>query len=169
MTTPRIEQLIELYHLTPHPEGGYYSEQFRSDLALISPVNQANRSALTHIYFLLTQGQYSRWHKVLHDEIWNVYEGAPLRILEFDGKQLSDNLIGSTIVDSASVAGDNTIRHYYKVIHGGHYQAAESTGAYTFIGCSVAPGFDFADFSYIEDEFTKTDISERGHDYAKFL
>lgn len=162
MSNERINALIDQYHLTPHPEGGYYSEQYRSESLLSSPINGGTRASISHIYFLLTVGQLSRWHKVLHDEIWNVYEGAPLRILTFDGQSAEDKIIGGC-------EGSSEPRDFFTVVKGGRYQAAQSTGHYTLVGCSVAPGFEFSDFSYVEDESLKRGIIALGKDYAKFL
>nr|WP_241664479.1 cupin domain-containing protein [Ningiella ruwaisensis] len=161
MSEKRIQQIIRQFNMQPHPEGGYFSEEYRSDSELVSPVNQLARAAVTHIYFLLTQGQVSRWHKVLHDEIWNVYEGDPLRILTLSGKSITSRVIGELNTKHRS--------DFFEVIRGGDYQAAETTGQYTFLGCTVAPGFEFKDFSYIEDNKTKELVINLGEDYARFL
>ncbi len=70
-----IENLIIKYNLQKHPEGGYFAEIYRSDSIVDSPVNGEKRNALTDIYYLLEKGEVSRFHKVIHDEIWNFYEG----------------------------------------------------------------------------------------------
>ncbi|MCK5028065.1 MAG: cupin domain-containing protein [Bacteroidales bacterium] len=132
--------LIQKYQLQPHPEGGYYREVYRSDQELLSPVVNEKRNTVSHIYFLLKQGQFSRFHRVLHDEIWNFYGGSPLKIIEFDGINIEEKIIGK----------EN--ESYFSVIQGGVFQAAESTGEFSFVGCSVAPGFDFKDFSFLTDE-----------------
>ena len=160
----RIDQLKEAFDLRPHPEGGFFSEQYRSSHLINSPTNKQKRCTLTHIYFLLTDNDLSRWHKVIHDEVWHVYEGDPLRILSFD--ETSDAPIKDEIVGGM---GREISTDYFKVIQGGHFQAAESTGLYTFMGCTVAPGFDFADFSYIESEVSKTWVKAQGKDFAKFI
>jgi predicted cupin superfamily sugar epimerase len=132
--------LIQKYKLAPHPEGGYYREVYRSHQNINSEAAKAKRDTVTHIYFLLKKGQFSRFHRVLHDEIWNFYEGAPLKIIEFDGNAVEEKIIGK---DCAS---------YFSVVKGGVFQAAETTGEYSLVGCSVAPGFDFKDFSFLSDE-----------------
>ncbi|WP_395338185.1 cupin domain-containing protein [Ningiella sp. W23] len=162
---PRIQALIGLFNLQPHPEGGYYSEEYRSEEQVASYVDSEKRASVSHIYFLLARGQVSRWHKVLHDEIWNVYEGDPLRILTLSTKDNS-NRLADDIIGKQNTQGRED---YFKVITGGDYQAAESTGAYTFVGCSVAPGFEFRDFSYIEDEATRAIVKDYKKDYQKFL
>jgi len=131
---------IQKYQLKPHPEGGYYREVYRSKQTVNSQTAKANRNTVTHIYFLLKKGQFSRFHRVLHDEIWNFYEGDPLKIIEFDGAVLEEKIIGKE--------NDS----YFSVVLGGIFQAAESIGEFSFVGCSVAPGFDFKDFSFLDDE-----------------
>ncbi|MFC2151934.1 flotillin-like FloA family protein [Bacteroidota bacterium] len=135
-----VKKIIEKYQLEPHPEGGYYCEIYRSDQEVKSFANRENRNAVTHIYFLLKEGQVSRFHKVLHDEIWNFYEGSPLKLIEFDGDNIKETILGQ----------ENGT--YVSVVKGGVFQAAETTGIYTLVGCSVAPGFDFKDFSFLDDE-----------------
>ena len=157
----RIEQIKKVLNMQPHPEGGFYCEQYRSSDLTPSPKNKKLRPSLSHIYFLLTENDISRWHKVVHDEIWNVYEGDPLRILTLHDKGIDDNLIGDI--------GRNVNSDYFKIIPGGDYQAAETTGTYTLLGCTVAPGFDFEDFSYIEKQSIKDLVISKGKDYAKFL
>lgn len=151
----RIQQLVDKYQLQPHPEGGYYREIYRSVQEVSSEFTTEKRNALTHIYFLLGKGQFSRFHSVLHDEIWNFYEGAPLKLIEFDGNKTKELIIGK---------GD-----YTRVIKGGVYQAAESTGEYTLVGCSVAPGFDFKDFSYLTDEPDMLKILKKKYNEYTYL
>lgn len=136
---PGIDSLIRMYDLTPHPEGGYFREIFRSQTAVVSPVHDKSRSSVTHIYFLLGQDDVSRFHKVVHDEIWNFYEGSPLALYRYDGKTTTRARIGP---------GCNA---YTAVVQGNAWQAAESTGPYSLVGCTVAPGFDFEDFSFLSD------------------
>ena len=77
----RAAELIRELGLAPHPEGGFFREIFRSTL-LVEPCDgRSRRSALTAIFFLLAQGQVSRWHSVRSDEVWHLYEGGPLELL----------------------------------------------------------------------------------------
>lgn len=165
MTIKRIEQLKQTFKMIAHPEGGFYAEQYRASDRVLSPVNGLERSTLSHIYFLLSETDISRWHKVLHDEIWHVYEGAPLRILSFDADSIDKVIVDEIIGENCSEVSTD----YFKVIPGGQFQAAQSTGCYTFLGCSVAPGFMFDDFSYVEDPPTQQWVIEQGKDYARFL
>ncbi len=151
-----IELLIEKYQLQPHPEGGYFKEVYRSDQELNSSVHGETRNAVTHIYFLLTKGQLSRFHKVLHDEIWNFYEGDSLKLIEFDGENMVETVIGK----------EN--QSYMKVIKADVFQAAETIGDYTLVGCSVAPGFDFKDFSFLSENQQEV-IKKQFSDYSRFI
>ena len=112
---------------------------------------------MTHIYFLLLKGQVSRFHRVWHDEVWNVYEGAPLHLFQLQQQQLKEQRIGRNESDYASV------------VPAGVYQAAESAGDYTLAGCTVAPGFDFADFSFIDEPCLAQWIQIAHPHMARFL
>ena len=151
-----METLIEKYQLTPHPEGGYFKEIYRSELSLTSPVTQGVRQAVTQIYFLLTAGQLSRFHRVVHDEIWHFYEGAPLALIQYDGSRVVREEIGP----GAS---------YTAVVPGGVWQAAESTGDYSLVGCTVAPGFDFTDFTFLSDHGEVEGFQTKHPELKKFI
>jgi len=153
-----MKNLIKKYGLQPHPEGGHFAETYRSGQIVDSPVNQEKRNALTDIYFLLASGEISRFHKVLHDEIWNFYEGDPLKIIRFDGVELTEHIIGPDSQDG-----------YKVVIQGGVWQAAVPTGEYSLVGCTVAPGFDFSDFSFLSDDAKLADIIRNSHSDYKYL
>lgn len=148
----RARTLIATLELAPHPEGGYFREVYRAESTVVSPVNGAVRASVTDIYFLLTAGQVSRFHRVLHDEIWHFYEGDPLELIELD-PQFS-RLTRSLLRSGASP-------WYRHCIRGGLWQAAASTGEYSLVGCTVAPGFDFADFTFMSE-------GERAAVQAKF-
>ena len=113
---------------------------YESKQSVKSPVVNKVRKALTHIYFLLLKGQVSIFHKVAHDEIWNFYQGDPLKLIKYNGSKVEEDVIGSGCSD------------YVSIVEGGVYQAAESTGVYSLVGCSVAPGFEFEDFLFLRDE-----------------
>ena len=116
------EDLIARHGLLPHPEGGHYRETWRDQPA-------SERGAGTAIYYLLRAGEESRWHRIDAVEIWHFYAGAPLRLCIDDQPPL---LLGSDVP---------------QVIVPAHaWQAASSTGAYSFVGCTVSPAFDFARF-----------------------
>jgi predicted cupin superfamily sugar epimerase len=147
------EELISLLDLEPHPEGGYYRETYRSSTSVASPSHGESRNAVTDIYFLLTNGQVSRFHRVCHDEIWHFYSGSPLRLLVWDGAAVKETIIGEP-------AGP-----FKHVVVGGEWQAAESLGEYSLVGCTVAPGFDFADFQFLTDSSDSGSLPES---FARF-
>ena len=134
-----MDALIEKFGLAAHPEGGFYREIYRSGLTVRSETAADTRAAATHIYFLLGKGQVSRFHRVAHDEIWHHYQGDPLTLLLFDGHTLTTRVIGPGA------------EHYAAVVPAQVWQAAATTGEYSFMGCTVAPGFDFRDFSFLGD------------------
>jgi len=153
-----LQALIDKYKLIPHPEGGYYAVVYESKQSVKSPVVNKVRKALTHIYFLLLKGQVSIFHKVAHDEIWNFYQGDPLKLIKYNGSKVEEDIIGSGCSDYASI------------VEGGVYQAAESTGVYSMVGCSVAPGFEFEDFSFLRDDLkTKEKFIQKFPGYQKFV
>jgi predicted cupin superfamily sugar epimerase len=112
---------------------------------------RGERSALTSIYFLLAAGQCSRWHRVLSDEAWHFYEGAPLEL--FTVNESLDRLELTRLGPHAADPGhDQTATRPTHVVPAGTWQAVRPTGAYALVGCTVGPGFDFADFSMLSDD-----------------
>ena len=142
---PRAAELIATLKLHPHPEGGFYREIFRSPTEVAPADDRGPRAALTTIYFLLREGDVSRWHQVTSDEVWHLYEGGPLELLELDGagRGLVRHRLGH--IGSGADAPVCTIR-------AGQWQAARSLSAYALVGCTVGPGFDFADFRLLADD-----------------
>jgi predicted cupin superfamily sugar epimerase len=140
---PRVRALIDRLGLARHPEGGYYAQTFRSESIVVPADGRGERAALTTIYFLLVEGERSRWHRVRSDEVWHFYEGAPLELLE-----LTPALDVMRSQHLGPLEGSQTPVH---VIPAGHWQAARSTGSYTLVGCTVGPGFEFDDFLMMAD------------------
>ncbi len=135
------EEVIALLGLAPHPEGGYFAEVFRSPLAVSSAVHPGARSASTAIYFLLKAGELSALHRVRSDELWHHYAGDALELHAFSESEHICHRLGRDLA-----AGERPLA----VISAGIWQAARvvENAAYgwTLVGCTVAPGFDFADF-----------------------
>lgn len=118
--------------LEPHPEGGFFRETFRD------PAPEGGRPHATAIYYLLEAGDYSHWHRVDATEIWHFYAGAPLALtLSPNGHDAEGFHLGPEIA-----AGQQP----QVVVPAGVWQTAESLGAWTLVGCTVSPGFDFAGF-----------------------
>jgi predicted cupin superfamily sugar epimerase len=138
----RAARLIRELDLRPHPEGGYFREVFRSRREVQPLDPRSARSALTTIYFLLVEGQCSRWHRVASDEAWHFYEGDPVDLFWVDtGEVVHRELLGSLEERARPV----------HVIPAGCWQAARPTGSYALVGCTVGPGFDFADFEILDE------------------
>jgi predicted cupin superfamily sugar epimerase len=130
---PDAKRLIDVLQLTPHPEGGYYRETFRDPAT-----DAAGRSRSTAIYFLLLEGQVSRWHTVDAVEMWHWYAGAPLELgLAEPGQAATRLMLGFDL--SAGMLPQATVPT-------GWWQQARSAGAWTLVGCTVAPGFSFDGF-----------------------
>ena len=124
--------IVGLLDLAPHPEGGFYREIFR-DPRLVDN----GRAASTAIYFLLPAGVVSAWHRVDAAELWHFYAGAPLLLSLHDAGAATTRRLG---VDLA--AGERPQAH----VPAGVWQSAKSLGAWSLVGCTVAPGFEFAHF-----------------------
>ena len=159
---PRAAQLIATLGLQPHPEGGFYREVFRSSRTVASHDGRGDRSALTNIYFLLTSDTWSRWHKVSSDEAWHLYEGGPLELLEMD--ESARTLERHQLAAAGSESGEPT-----HVVVAGRWQAARSLGPYALMGCTVGPGFDFADFSMLSDHEQLAKVVREAHPALSFL
>ena len=125
-------EVIRKLSLAPHPEGGYFRETFRDARAV-----DGTRAASTAIYFLLARGERSHWHRVDAVEVWHYYAGDALMLqIADDGGQRRVTL-GSDLV-----AGEVP----QAVVPAHAWQAAQSSGEWTLVGCTVAPGFEFAKF-----------------------
>jgi len=140
---PRASELIRSLQLVPHPEGGFYRETFRSTTR-VAAGHRSSRNALTTIYFLLASGSFSAWHRVKSDEVWHWYEGEPLELLLAPADLASVQRrrlgpVGPGIEPVVTVPAD-------------WWQAARPSGAYALCGCTVAPGFEFEDFSFLRDD-----------------
>lgn len=158
----RSEILIRQLSLRPHPEGGWYSEVFRSPCSVKPGDRRSERAALTTIYFLLAHGQRSRFHRVSSDEVWHFYEGDQLRLVTCDSRL--------DRVESVTLATWDGVSRPTHVVPAGHWQAAEPLGAYSLVGCTVAPGFDFADFSMLRDDETRAaQLRLRHADLAAYI
>ena len=122
--------IIAHLRLEPHPEGGHYRQTWVAD--------GDGRPAGTAIYFLLKSGETSHWHRVDAAEIWHFYAGAPLhlRIAETEAGPARTQVLGPDLRTGAPQV----------IVPTGHWQAAQSTGDWTLVGCTVSPGFQFDGF-----------------------
>ncbi len=126
-------EIIRMLDLQPHPEGGWYRQTFKDVAA------EDGRPASTAIYFLLQAGEQSAWHKIDAVEVWHYYAGAPLTLTLStpDGQGATAHVLGPDLKSGARPQA---------VVPTGWWQTAVSLGAWTLVGCTVAPGFDFDGF-----------------------
>lgn len=136
MTTPA--EIIARLNMRPHPEGGRYAETFRD------AQTAGGRPQSTAIYYLLQKGERSHWHRIDAVEIWHFYAGAPLMLSVADGDCVRNITLGSEIAEGQTPQA---------VVPRRAWQAAETLGAWTLVGCTVAPGFDFAGFELAPPDF----------------
>jgi uncharacterized protein len=127
-------EVMRLLDLKPHPEGGHYRQTFRD-----SRMVDGARAASTAIYFLLARGERSHWHKVDAVEVWHYHAGAPLKL------EIAADAEGP--VERVTLGADLAAGERPQAIVPAHaWQAAQSLGEWTLVGCTVAPGFEFSTF-----------------------
>jgi uncharacterized protein len=129
---PTAADVIRLLDLKPHPEGGHYRETFRDPRTV-----EGGRAASTAIYFLLARGERSHWHRVDAVEVWHWHAGAPLRLSIADRGRRETLTLGPDLAAGERPQG---------IVPAHAWQAAESLGDWTLVGCTVAPGFEFSGF-----------------------
>lgn len=137
--TDQCEDIITILDLQPHREGGFYRESFRAPLVLDGLPHGAQRNASTAIYFLLPAGAFSAFHRVRSDEVWHHYSGDPLDLHIIGRGGIYERILLGHDLDAG--------QRPQAVVGADSWQAAEPLGSrYSLCGCTVAPGFDFADF-----------------------
>ena len=146
MTGLAAADVIRLLELMPHPEGGHFRETFRDQRS------DGGRAASTAIYFLLAAGDVSHWHRVDAVEVWHWHAGAPLELAIAALRDAPNRIRLGNDLD----AGERP----QAVVPAGHWQSAKSLGAWTLVGCTVAPGFDFAGFELAPPGFEPGTASE---------
>lgn len=148
------ERIIKTLNLKKHPEGGYFSEVYRSEETLDKDLNErfdGIHSMYTSIYFLLSNNDFSAFHVLKSDEIWHFYEGTTLdiHIINPNGS-LSIISLGKDITSGEK---------YQYLIKAGNYFAAEvrDKSSFALVGCTVSPGFEYSDFELCKKE----DLTEK--------
>ncbi len=144
----RVKQLVEKLDLQEHVEGGFYKETYRSEGIIkkgSTPVGfESDRNYSTGIYFLLTSDNFSAFHRIKQDEMWHFYEGSPLTIHMIDeGGNYSFHRLGLDL--------ENHEEPQFTVPKNVWFASeVEDPNTYCLTGCTVSPGFDFADFELAE-------------------
>ena len=130
-----IASIIKTLNLSPHPEGGYYSETYRSEITL----KENNRQLMTVIYFLLTSDNISRFHRIKSDELWFYHSGSPLIVHTLNENGYKENKIGFDF--------KNEYLPQFLVPKDTIFAASVlEKNSYSLVSCVVSPGFDFNDF-----------------------
>ncbi|HXM00410.1 MAG TPA: cupin domain-containing protein [Rhizomicrobium sp.] len=125
----QADRIIAALKLKPHPEGGHYRETFRDAVK--------GRAHSTAIYFLLKRGEVSHLHRVDAAEVWHFYAGAPLELTIVSSKGKRRMVLGADLSKK---------QRPQIVVPAHHWQSARTLGAFTLVGCTVAPGFEFSGF-----------------------
>lgn len=140
--TTRAQEIIKTLNLRPHPEGGYFSETYRSTKTIPGKKEEfpAGRNHSTAIYYLLGSGDISRLHRIKSDEVWHHYEGSSVTIHVIHRNGLYTPLSLGCDLE----AGQKP----QQVVPAGAWfgATADQPGSYALCGCTVSPGFDFRDF-----------------------
>jgi hypothetical protein len=138
---PTAAEIVARLELKPHPEGGYYRETFRDER-----VDANGRSVSTAIYFLLARGGRSQWHRIDAVEVWHYYAGSALTLrIAHDGCTQHTVRLGPDVSQGERPQA---------IVPAQAWQTAETSGDWTLVGCTVAPGFEFASFELAPEEWT---------------
>lgn len=153
-----VQQLIEQFDLLPHPEGGYYKETYRSPEAISKQALPdrfaGERYYSSAIYFLLEKDNFSAFHRIQSDECWHFYAGDTLWV-----HMIAPNGELTTIQ-----LGNQPGTVYQYVVPAGYWFASETAagGNFSFVGCTVAPAFDFTDFELADGEKLSQQFPQHG-------
>lgn len=145
----KYKKIVEKLNMLPHPEGGYYKEEYRSAGIIPNtslPQFSGDRNFCTSIYFLLTSDNFSGFHRIKQDEIWHFYSGSPLavHVIDLEGKY-TKHIIGMDL-DKGYLPQLTVPANCWFA------SSVVNKNDYSFVGCTVAPGFDFEDFELAKRE-----------------
>nr|WP_294795291.1 cupin domain-containing protein [uncultured Mucilaginibacter sp.] len=157
MTIEDSNYWVKHLQLTPHPEGGFYKEAYRSSKQVLRNPPAGLKQACTSIYYLISGADFSGFHRIESDEIWYFHKGSALHIHIIDAngalatRELSDKATGNLQV----------------VVEAGQWFAAELPGAdgYVLVSCAVAPGFDFGEFKMAK----KVDMTQQYPQHSELV
>lgn len=150
------QELIKKYNLLPHPEGGWYKETYRS--AELVPAEalpgrfSGARAFSTAIYFLLEQGNFSAFHRIKSDECWHFYAGDPLEVYVIQHNGALD------IIRLGNDSNKDQVFQYVVPANCWFASKPAANSSYCFVGCTVAPGFDFADFEMAQADLLSNEF-----------
>ena len=141
MGITEISDFVAHFKMNVHPEGGYYSEIYRSEMELPG----MERHLMTSIYFLLRSGEVSRFHRIKSDELWFFHAGSPLTVHSLDNNGHTEQLVGLNIAKGESPQ----VLVKAGMIFGSEVSEENS---FSLVSCVCAPGFDFRDFELFTAE-----------------
>lgn len=158
--------IIKKLDLSPHPEGGFFKEIYRSTIR-IAPGHlphgyKSERRLATSIYYMLVKYQYSKFHRIRSDELWYYHQGCGLKIHEVDKEGNKHiHFLGTNIEKGEKPQ---------VLIPAGNVFAAELTNkdAFGLYGCMVSPGFDYADFELFEEDDLSNTYPQHKELFQKF-
>ncbi len=143
------EYWIEALTLSPHPEGGYFREVFRSEEIItregLPQRFSGSRNFITSIYYLLQKGEFSLLHRLKSDELWYFHDGSPLSVYVLSGDGISRQVLGLNVASGQMPQIAISAGSWFGAL-------IEGEGEYSLVGCAVAPGFDFTDFELASRE-----------------
>ena len=158
-----IEKLVTSLELLPHPEGGFYKEVYRSSSVIpkdaLPDDFSGDRNYCTSIYFLLTSENFSAFHRIKQDEIWHFYGGSSLSVHVIDQNgAYTEHKVGMDFSNGEQPQ---------LVVPAGCWFASSvaEKDSYAFVGCTVAPGFDFEDFELAD----RTELTEEYPQYSSII
>jgi len=139
-----VQYWIDTLQLKPHPEGGFYRETYRAPLQIeksaLHGSFKGDRNASTAIYFLIAGDNFSAFHRIASDEMWHFYAGGPLAVEVIDpAGRYSQILVGNDPEAGEEFQAVVPARCWFS-------SHVKNPASYSLVGCTVAPGFDFADF-----------------------
>ncbi|MCA0431151.1 MAG: cupin domain-containing protein [Bacteroidetes bacterium] len=135
-----VEFLVNRFNLLPHPEGGFYKETYRNENKELFTNFNGKRNLSTAIYFLIEQNNFSAFHKIKSDEMWHFYYGDALEVIEINEiGELKHTVIGNQIQKGETFQYNVKANTWFA-------SRVYKNGTFSFVGCTVAPGFDFLDF-----------------------
>ncbi|KAJ3096649.1 hypothetical protein HDU97_005711 [Phlyctochytrium planicorne] len=161
------EDLIRIFDLSPHPEGGHFRQIYKSDENVRADLparfeNSFSRSFCTSIYFLLGAGDKSRLHRLKSDETWHFYRGSSLKVVMLDESSQT-----MSVVTLGNDFERGEIPCY--TVRNGLWFGSFSTGDYSFAGCTVSPGFEMQDFEMGDRARLLETFAEAGHDVERMV
>jgi len=160
-----VQKLISTFGMLPHPEGGWYKENYRSaegvEVDALPERFEGSRRFSTAIYFLLEKGNFSGFHRIKSDECWHFYSGDPLLV-----HIIHPNGYAETIKLSNDI--DNPLFQYVVPANSWFASEPDTNSEYCFVGCTVSPGFDFEDFELAKAE-TLIDVFPQHRDIISRL